>query len=184
MHRLLAIPSPHPLAHVLLAVVCVASAWTDLRDQTISDLVTIPGMALGLLIGLATGGTAGLQSAALGGVAGFAIFGILTLAGLMSSGDAFLMGAAGALLGVPSVFTAMVLASVFGLVVAAVWVLAKGQGRKVLGNFKALGKKLWKGADAPSKMEPTPFPFGVAIALGSLYTAAAAYIPLLGRPLP
>ena len=184
MHRLLAIPSSHPLAHILLVVVCLAAAWTDVREQVISDLVTVPGMILGLLIALATDGTQGLQAAALGAVAGFVIFGILNLAGLMASGDTFLMTAAGSLLGVPSVFTAMVLATVFGVIVAGIWVLAKGQWRRVLGNFKLLGKKMVRGSRNRDHVEPTPFPFGVAIALGSIYTVAAAYLPVLGAPLP
>jgi len=166
---------PDPIPHVVLAVVCILAAWTDAKTGLISDYVTLSGLATGLILAVSLHGLSGLWSAALGAGMGFGLFGLLWLIKTMESGDVFLMGAAGSLLGFPAVLWAMLLSSLFGVLVGIGWMVAHGRTKQVLANMASMFRRAWK-SDEPS-IEGTPFPFGLAIAAGSLYTAAIAYWP-------
>ncbi|MCD6500052.1 MAG: prepilin peptidase [Deltaproteobacteria bacterium] len=168
---------PDPLPHLVLVVVCVLSAWTDVRTGLISDYVTLSGLAAGLILAVTLHGVSGLWSAALGAGMGFGIFGILWLIKTMESGDVFLMGSVGSLLGFPAVLWGMLLSSLFGVLVGIAWMVAQGRTKQVVSNMVSMFRRAWK-SDEPS-IEGTPFPFGLAIAAGSLYTAAIAYWPAL-----
>ncbi len=175
---LLEVPQPAPALHVALFLVCGLSVWTDLRRQEIWDLVTLPGILYGLVLGGVLGGWDGFVRQAGGGLFGLLVFGSFWILGLMESGDVFLMTAVGTLLGFPAAATAALFACLFALPVALAWVVWHRQLGRTLRNLGRLLAAGWRGGSTSSQ-DLTPFPFGVAVGLAGLYVAACAYLPWL-----
>lgn len=121
-----------PHAAFLLALVAVA--WIDLDTRTIPDVVTIPGVGVGLAASLF--GPPGITGALIGAVAGGAS---LWLVGAlyekatgvpgMGGGDVKLAAMMGAFLGTGGVFVSIFLASLAGSVFGAA-LIAKGNGSR------------------------------------------------------
>lgn len=178
---------PDPIPHAVLAVLCVVCTYTDLRDQTINDWATLPALALGIVLAVVLHGLDGLVSGLLGMAIGFGVFGLFWYMGVMASGDVFMMGAVGALVRFPLVLYAMLYASILGVVVAFVWAATHGQlrqvGRNMVSMFSRRKKTSAEGSEG-EESKKTPFPFGVAIAAGSLWAAAVTYWPVLGLGVP
>ena len=132
-----------PQAAFLLALLAIA--WIDLDTRTIPDVVTIPGVGLGLAASLfAPPGLAGALLGALCGGVSLWLVGTLyeraTGVPGMGGGDVKLAAMMGAFLGVGGVFGAIFLASlagsVFGILLIA---LGKGSRRTAIpfGTFLA-----------------------------------------------
>ncbi len=175
---LLEIPQRAPVLHLGLVLVCGLSIWTDLRRQEIWDLVTLPGLLYGLVVGSILGGWDGALRQAGGALFGLLVFGSFWVLGLMESGDVLLMTAIGALLGFPAAATAALLACLFALPVALAWVAWRREVGRALGNLGRLFAAGWRGGTT-GPQDLTPFPFGVAVGLAGLYVAACAYFPWL-----
>lgn len=178
---------PDPVPHAVLLVLCVTCTYTDLRDQTINDWATLPALALGIILAVVLHGLDGLVSGLLGAAIGFGVFGLFWYMGVMASGDVFMMGAVGALIRFPLVLWAMLYASILGVVVGFVWAATHGQLRQVGRNMVSMFRRSKKRSEDGSEWEEskkTPFPFGVAIAAGSLWAAAVSYWPVLGLGVP
>lgn len=86
---------------VLLFIIFVISAYTDLAHHKVYNWVTIPGIIAGLLLNFAFQGFQGLGNSLLGLIIGGGLFLIFFLMGGMGGGDVKLMGAVGALGGYP-----------------------------------------------------------------------------------
>jgi len=121
-----------PQAAFLLALLAVA--WIDLDTRTIPDVVTIPGVGLGLAASLF--GPPGIGAALLGAVAGGASLWMVGFAyeratGVpgMGGGDVKLAAMMGAFLGAAGVFGAIFLASFAGSIFGAL-LIARGKGSK------------------------------------------------------
>ncbi len=119
-----------PQAAFLLALVAVA--WIDLDTRTIPDVVTIPGVGVGLAASLF--GPPGFTGALIGAIAGGASLWLVGAAyekatGVpgMGGGDVKLAAMMGAFLGTGGVFGAIFLASLAGSIFGAA-LIAKGQG--------------------------------------------------------
>jgi prepilin peptidase CpaA len=166
---------------IVLAVVLIAAAVSDLRQGKVFNWLTYPAMVVGLGLGALEGAAAG--QGAWGGLAdhvlGFGFgFGVLFLAyllGGMGGGDVKLMAAVGAFLGWPrvlhAVFYSFLVAAAVGLAVM-IW---RGETRTVL-------RRLWMAVRIlplpTAKMEeavPTStrlVPFGFAVCVGTLWYLA------------
>ncbi len=121
-----------PHAAFLLALVAVA--WIDLDTRTIPDVVTIPGVGLGLAASLfgPPGIGAALLGAAVGGTSlwlvGYAYERATGVPG-MGGGDVKLAAMMGAFLGAAGVFGAIFLASLAGSLFGGV-LIARGKGSR------------------------------------------------------
>jgi leader peptidase (prepilin peptidase)/N-methyltransferase len=121
-----------PQGLFLLALLAVA--WIDLDTQTIPDVVTIPGVGLGLAASLfAPPGLAGALLGALCGSVSLWLVGALyektTGVPGMGGGDVKLAAMMGAFLGVGGVFGAIFLASLAGSVFGML-LIARGKGSR------------------------------------------------------
>jgi len=121
-----------PQAAFLLALLAIA--WIDLDTQTIPDVVTIPGVGLGLAASLfAPPGIPGALLGALCGGVSLWLVGALyeraTGVPGMGGGDVKLAAMMGAFLGVGGVFGAIFLASLAGSVFG-VLLIARGKGSR------------------------------------------------------
>lgn len=122
------------VSHAAFLMALVAVAWIDLDTRTIPDVVTIPGVGLGLAASLFA--PPGLGAALLGAICGgVSLWLVGTLyeraAGVpgMGGGDVKLAAMMGAFLGVGGVFGAIFLASLAGSVFG-IALIAKGQGSR------------------------------------------------------
>jgi leader peptidase (prepilin peptidase)/N-methyltransferase len=132
---LLASRAQHPgllVPHAAFLLALVAVAWIDLDTRTIPDVVTIPGVGVGLAASLF--GPPGFAGALIGAVAGGASLWLVGAAyekatGVpgMGGGDVKLAAMMGAFLGMGGVFGAIFLASLAGSVFGAA-LIAKGNG--------------------------------------------------------
>jgi leader peptidase (prepilin peptidase)/N-methyltransferase len=134
---LLAHRAPHPAllvpqAAFLLALLVVA--WIDLDTRTIPDVITIPGVGIGLAVSLFL--PPGPMPALLGAVAGAASLWLVGAAyeratGVpgMGGGDVKLAAMMGAFLGVWGVFGSIFVASLAGSLFGAV-LIARGKGSR------------------------------------------------------
>jgi leader peptidase (prepilin peptidase) / N-methyltransferase len=127
----------HPvlwIPHAAFVLALLAVAWIDLDTRTIPDVVTIPGVGLGLAASLFAppGIGAALLGAAAGGVSlwlvGYAYERATGVPG-MGGGDVKLAAMMGAFLGAAGVFGAIFLASLAGSMFGAV-LIARGKGSR------------------------------------------------------
>ena len=160
----------------VLAIVAVTAAVTDLRRGIISNWLTYPAIAVGLIGHTLVGGVGGfdgrmgLVGAAAGLAAGFLPMLAAWLAGGIGGGDAKLMAAFGALAGWRFAISIMF----YGLAVGALMALVVMLRRRILAQ--TLGRILrfaWlllasaKPAD-PATASSAKVPFGLALCIGAV----------------
>ena len=153
----------------MLSGALVVAVVTDLKSRRIPNLLTFPAMALCLALRLYWEGLGDLTSGFLSGLAGLGAavgwFGVFALSkNGMGWGDVKLAGVMGAAFGMPLTLAAMVfvsMAGAFQAIVSLIWVGALSD---------TLRGVLARKADAES-VNPVKrhIPYGVAIALGSLW---------------
>ncbi len=160
----------------------VAAAVTDLRSGRIPNWLTLPLVAVGLLVNAVTRGAWGATESTVGlllcaGVpwAAFRISGGRAIGG----GDVKLFGALGSLLGpmagLEIELGALLLLLVFALVRVA---FAGHLWRTVLGSLRLVVAPLSrKRISAPTGAELTSMRLGPAIAAAALTSVAAAHLP-------
>ncbi len=123
----------------------LAAAIVDARCRRIPNVLTLPLLLIGLLVALVFNGPRGLADA---GAASFVLalpYVLLYRSGRGGAGDAKLMAALGAWLGLVNGLVVLVAVALAGLAFAVVWVLAH----------------------RPAPLTEVPdLPFGVAICLG------------------
>ncbi len=156
------------------------STWTDLKSREIPNGVVLFGTLAGMFLWGAFHGLSGLALAAGGGITGLGVFLFLALLGAMEMGDVKLMGALGTLLGWPLVLAGIVHVVMAGFFFAIFWVILHGHLKRTLVNLKT-AFVTWLAPGSPrvklSELPTTPLPYGVAIALGGLWTLAAILVP-------
>jgi leader peptidase (prepilin peptidase)/N-methyltransferase len=140
-----------------LCVFCSAMiviAFIDLDFQIIPDLITLPGILIGLIASsfllpdpFARDSSLGLREGIIGAVSGGAIFYLIAVVsrGGMGGGDIKMMAMVGSFSGWKSVLLTTFAGSLFGSVVGLFLIAFKGKGRKTkvpFGPFLAFGALL------------------------------------------
>lgn len=157
---------------LLLVLVLVASAVTDLLDRKIYNAITYPAILVGLLLH-AMAGWRPLADAAGGVALAVAVFYPLCRAGGMGLGDLKLMAVVGAMAGVAVVGASMVTSALLGGVFAMALTLRRGTAMATLRRAVRVPSVL---AGSLRRKRPSRFaapkrgdaiPYGVAIALGT-----------------
>jgi len=159
------------LPEVLSAIVLVVALYTDLRYGKIYNKLTLPTIALGVILSTVSSGWHGLLMS-IGGVlvvlVPFLVF--APLAGI-GGGDAKLMMAIGSLLGAKTVVWVMLYSAIAGGVLALI-VMARYRAmmsitKNMLGNLY-LSTVLRAPVDISSGSRQIKFRYTPAIALGTL----------------
>jgi Flp pilus assembly protein protease CpaA len=174
-----------PLAWgVVLAAAAVAAAW-DLRSRRIPNALTLPLLAGGLLQAGLVAGAAGLLESLAACVLLALPFVVLFAIAHGGAGDAKLMGAICAWLGLHDGALALVAVCLSGVVLATAWALARRRLPEVRARLTLLahgllhlpfrrfsGREL--AACVPPPGEGLPMPYAPAILAGCLLACGAS----------
>ena len=178
----------HSLAQVQWGVAIGASlagAIFDVRTRRIPNRLTLAALVSGLLWGLWLGGWRGLAESFLACVVLGAPFVVLWAYGGGGAGDAKLIGAVGAWLGLVNGVAALLAVVAWGAVLGMMLALFRGRLGTVLGNLRGLlffwALMVWRGAafsgrPRPPAMDGVPMPYGVSILCGVLTAAAGVLL--------
>ena len=162
---------------VLLSVI---AGWTDFRSRRIPNWLTYSGLLTALVLRFAVLGWVGLKSGTVGLLVAGGIFLILFVMGAMGGGDLKLMACVGAWVGSGQVVAILLAAALAGGVLAIFYVFFRQGVRTTFWNlFELIRFRLTFG------LQPHPMlnvreagtvrvPFGVAIAMGTLFCAGNA----------
>lgn len=153
----------------LLGLALIFSVAWDLRTRRIPDWITYPTVLLALGYRFSQQGfgdfetqNGGLFSGLASGIGAAAFFTLWAVRGKIGWGDVKLVLAVGCVFGWPLVLAALAFISLCSLLQGVVTLIWKGELAKTLGGMLRLKRK--------AGAEPVYIPFGVAIALGSLWT--------------
>jgi len=169
----------HLVALVTLAIILIASVYTEFLEKRIPNEITVPGILIGLLVGYLPVGITFVAS--LKGLSvGFGFMFIFYMFGGMGGADVKLMGAVGALLGFPLILSALVFTSFIGGAMAILYLIWNGTfWRGFFSSILMLGS--WKRhalpddeeseneepGDGRDEPELGTIPYGIAIVVGS-----------------
>jgi prepilin peptidase CpaA len=172
------------IPELICLAICLVAAVIDTRTMRIPNPLTYSGVVLGLVLGFALPCAAGqgalraLQVGLLPSLFGcvflLALFGAISLMGVMGMGDAKLMAAVGALLKWPLCLRAALYVFIAGGVLSLVLAIARGRLRAVLGNL-ALGGKALLGRREPGRpIQLHRIPYALAILAGVAWALLAS----------
>lgn len=168
---------PHLSAiQILLVVLVMAAAATDIRSRRIPNWLTLSGVCAGLSLNWFLHGLDGLKSSVEGLLLGFGVYFVLYALRAMGAGDVKLMAAVGSVVG-PSNWVAVFLASAMaGLILGVVLMVRKGRVKETLRNtLFIVGELVHLRAPYERRKEldvkdprALKMPHGVAIAAGAM----------------
>jgi prepilin peptidase CpaA len=159
------------------ALLCASiSAVYDVRSRRIPNFITLPALALGLVLHAVLGGWQQLGTAMAAGLICGLVFFVFYLAGGMGAGDVKLMMAAGSLAGLSLVGHLLILTALAGGAMAIALALYRGQLARTLVNMYTLAVH-----HRTMGLTPHPqfnigndrtlrLPYALAIAVGSALT--------------
>lgn len=157
---------------LLLATGCV----TDLRERRIPNVLVVLILAGGVLFAASSGPIGSSLVRSLAGVAaGFGIWIVFYIVGVMGAGDVKFFAAAGAWLGPGATWRAALIAALAGGVLAIVFLLRERRLGDTLrrlamaASSRTLG--VIEGGAGPDTGGRRPLPYGVALAVGALLAA-------------
>lgn len=172
-------PPVDTLLATLLVIACAAAVWFDVRENRIPNVLTLGTLILALALRAA--GQASLIDGLAGAGIAFAIALPFFLVGGLGGGDAKLLAAVGALVGLDRVFMALFLTAVVGGAMGIFVMLRKGAVTQTMANLKTIMLTMGRGTftgwkrDGESQAAVTldtpgviTVPYGVAIAAGAL----------------
>lgn len=155
----------------VFAVIAIAT-YTDCRWRLIKNTLTLPTIALGLLLHFLSSGWSGLSFGLLGLAAGFGLMIIPFAFGQMGGGDVKLMAALGSLLGAYAILNVFLYTTLAGGFLAMGFAVYHRRGlhtfrqawqiTKGLLIFQSVSHTESEGEQAVS------IPYGLAIAVGTL----------------
>lgn len=165
---------------VILAVILTWAVVSDLRSRRIPNLLTLPGLALGLVLWTVEAGWLGLKTSLLGTLAGGALLFLPFAAGGIGAGDVKLLAVVGAFSGPAVVFRSFLAAAIIGGLGSAVVLWRAGRLgatlKTALWDVVALVSplvpfvplpKLPEGQEKREGPSLAGLPYAVAIALGA-----------------
>jgi prepilin peptidase CpaA len=168
--------------YFLIGAVLVASLGgvSDLRSARIPNWLTYSGLLTALLLRVSLAGWSGFRSGVIGFLAAGVFFFVLFIIGAMGGGDVKLMASVGAWAGSGQILPVLLAAAMAGGVLAIVYMLFAQGIRQTFWNLVDLIR-----FRVTSGLEPHPVlnvrdggrlhvPFGVAIAIGTLFCAGNA----------
>jgi len=175
------------LATIVLGVVLVVAAITDVRTGKVYNWWTYPAILLGLIMAIGFGATtdsfptpwAGLAAAALAAMAVLVGLGIVAAAGGLGWGDVKLMGAVGAIAADwRVVFSGLIYTLLVAAIMALVVMIRRGLIRDTFGRI--FGAAMMTAAKVKPEMPTdTPrIPFAAAMAVGGMLAAAEVLMNL------
>jgi prepilin peptidase CpaA len=159
----------------------VAAAIIDVQHRRIPNWLTYPGILIGLALRGALFGWKGVLSAAEGCLLAGGIMFLFYAVRAMGAGDVKIMAALGSLVGPRYVVSVLLATAIFGGVLAIVYAIYRGRIGSTLKNVgSVLRFHAWAGLQAhPDLNLDNPatlrMPYGLAIALGMLYTFLAMW---------
>ena len=168
--------------YFLIGAVLVASLGgaSDLRSARIPNWLTYSGLLTALVLRTAVLGWAGFKSGIIGLLAAGVFFFVLFIIGAMGGGDVKLMASVGAWAGSSQILPVLLAAALAGGILAIIYMLF-GQGiRKTFWNLVELIRfRLTAGLSPHPELnvgegKRMHVPFGVAIAMGTLFCAGNA----------
>ncbi len=166
-------------AAVIMVAMVAAAAYIDLRYLRIPNAFTLGGAAVGLLLSLLFRGPDGLVSGLAGWALGAALFFAFFAIGVMGAGDVKLLAAVGALMGPLFVFNAFVFTGLAGGIIAIAVAVRRRLVRYTVASVTTQLQTLvytgWLPRPKDPKSSPLRFPYGLAIAAGSV---AALFVRL------
>ena len=166
------------LVALLLAV---AAAILDLRQHRIPNWLTYPGIVLGVALRAAALGWKGLGTGLAGGLLAGGIMFLFFMVRAMGAGDVKIMAAIGSLVGPRHAVDVLLATAICGGVLAIAYALYR---RRMISTLKNVGSVLrfhaWAGVQAHPELNldnpaTLRMPYGLAIALGTLYAFAAVW---------
>ena len=165
---------------VALGLTLGIAVVTDWRERKIYNKLLIPAFFIALLLHTFQGGIFGLTSSLIGAALGFALLLLPYFTGGMGAGDVKLLAVIGAFGGAYFVLASFIYGAVIGGLISA-FLLAR---RKALGNtlkhfllFLPILQKPQDLSEATINARQEKFPYGIAIALGTLI---ALFLPIGG----
>lgn len=155
-----------------VVVVLAIATYTDYRWRLIKNILTIPTIALGLLLHSLGSGWTGLYFALFGLAAGFAIMMLPFYFGQMGGGDVKLMASLGSLLGAYAILNVFFYTTLAGGLLALAVAVWRKQGRNSLLRtwqmFKALLTCQSIRQSETNEHNDITLPYGIAITAGTL----------------
>ena len=129
---------------LILISLAVVAAGIDFQHRIIPDVLTLPWMLVGLVIGAISGGIQGVFSRALGivGCGGLVLLIAIISRGGMGGGDVKFLALVGSFLGVPGGLTSFVIACIIGAIVGVILIVFGIRSRKdeiPFGPFISIG---------------------------------------------
>lgn len=156
---------------VVIVVIAIAT-YTDCRLRLIKNILTIPAIALGLLLQVLGSGWSGLTFGLLGIAAGFGLMMIPFVVGQMGGGDVKLMAALGSFLGAYAILNVFLYTTLAGGLLSMAYALYRKEGLNTLRRTWHLAKGLFIFRTVPSmrseSAQSATVPYGLAIAVGTL----------------
>jgi prepilin peptidase CpaA len=161
---------------LLLLPMSVAVIYYDVRYRRIPNILVLTTLVIGLGIHIAFGGWMGLLIALAGMAVAFAPMLGLHVFGAMGAGDVKLAGAIGAVIGVRFVPPTLIVIIMLGAVLAIYSMMRSKSVLSTLHGVLRIFVGLLPGWEMPRFSMPADrrhtIPYGVAIMLGSLISAA------------
>ena len=152
---------------LLLGLLGIAVA-SDLHRHRIPNFLVVLGLVLGLAGQTYAGGVGGFGDGALGMLIGFGVFLPLYALGGMAAGDVKLMAMVGSFMtphfALWTAFFSLIAGGLCGLLL----VLVRGQVQQTLGRYWLMLRARAYLAPATDEVAGKPFPYSVAILLGTL----------------
>jgi prepilin peptidase CpaA len=170
-------PSLTVLTATATVLVVSVAVVTDVSRRRIPNVLTLPTVGVGLLIGFVTGGGWGMIAALMGAMFTPSVLMALRLGNRIGMGDVKLAAAVGSLVGPAVGALAMLLATVAGGFLAIAWMLRPGTAvSETLSPFLIglpfLGRKYAAAQVGDESPATITIPYGVAIGIGSLLAVA------------
>jgi len=153
---------------ILLLGLLVIAVASDFRRHRIPNFLIVLGLALGLASQAYSGGIGGLGDGALGLLVGFGVFLPLYALGGMAAGDVKLMAMVGSFLTPHYALWTAFFSLIAGGLCGVLLVLLRGQVQQTLGRYWLMLRARAYLAPAADEVAGKPFPYSVAILLGTL----------------